>query len=123
TDRSRRARRRRWGFNPRPREAGDAAVDTPATPTVVSIRARAKRATRHDHDARRLGAVSIRARAKRATPYIGHVSSPAHVSIRARAKRATACGPGMARYPGFQSAPARSGRPEATESRTTRCSV
>ena len=124
----------RSGFNPRPREAGDGLPRViPLVVILVSIHARAKRATSrftmagHSHlfqstparsgrplqdylDNPKEG-VSIHARAKRATLPGGDTGDCGRVSIHARAKRATSSRSAKAvREYVFQSTPARSGR-------------
>ena len=108
-----RRRKRRQGFNSRPRVAGDqlnrtndfdavmfqftparggrrAAMHTPTRAQIVSIHARAWRATQSHGTCPRYRAVSIHARAWRATGPGGTVVADVPVSIHARAWRATA---------------------------------
>src|SRR5690606_33028962 len=83
------------------------------TADLVSIRARARRATPLPPGRVQRLAVSIRARARRATARYVPVVYHGGVSIRARARRATAQSPNMDLLPRFQSAPARGGRHQA----------
>ena len=85
-------RRCRWGcFNPRPRATGDRDEETTGLSLIVSIHARARRAT----------AVARRQR-------VGD-----GVSIHARARRATLAATATAAREKFQSTPARDGRQRA----------
>ncbi len=121
-------------FTPRPRAAGDvcfasasrlapAFQSTPARGgrhlvailaillTLVSIHARARRATPPPRGDRRVRDVSIHARARRATLAVGGCCRDRAVSIHARARRATRRSFTSICPARFQSTPARGGRP------------
>ncbi len=93
-------------FNSRPRVAGDTGARNGRQPEIVSIHARAWRATPRDlHHAGGLP-VSIHARAWRATGDTRRATHPAHVSIHARAWRATLrCARAARARRGFNSRP------------------
>ncbi len=101
---------REEGFNSRPRVAGDLLAAHPPQPGVVSIHARAWRAT-----GKRIGfgkglLVSIHARAWRATRHSGTFFPTRLVSIHARAWRATLADRRLRAAELFQFTPARGGR-------------